>query len=302
MALPANKKNENAQDASLAAVKEETQLQAITRRFMRNKAAVVSLGILLLLYLIALLAPVLAKENLEFLDVTRRNLSPSWTHPMGTDHLGRDVLTRMIWGSQVSLSVGFIAMGMSVTIGTIVGAIAGFYGGTWIDILLMRIAEAIDIIPVFFLLITIVAVVRPSIMNVMLIIGVTSWPGMARIVRGQFLSLRQRDYTEASRALGASDMRLIFRHILPNAVAPIIVSATLRIGGAILTESALSFLGLGTPPPDTSWGQMLAFGRQYLRQAPWVAVWPGVAILVTVLAYNFVGDGLRDALDPKMKR
>jgi peptide/nickel transport system permease protein len=300
--MAAPKHVEATQDASLAVQKQESQARAILRRFMRNKAAVVSTVILLLLYAVALLAPVLAKQPIDFLDVLQRNISPNWEHPFGTDSLGRDVLSRMIWGSRISLSVGFISMGLSVVIGTVVGAVAGFYGGTWIDMLLMRVAEAIDIIPVFFLLITIVAVIRPSIFNIMLVIGFTSWPSMARIVRGQFLSLRQRDYTEASRALGAKDGRLIFRHILPNAAAPIIVSATLRIGGAILTESSLSFLGLGTPPPATSWGQMLSMGRQYLRQAPWVAMWPGVAILLVVLAFNYVGDGLRDALDPKMKR
>lgn len=300
MAVPS--KVEATQDASLAVRKHESQARAIFRRFLRNKAAVVSSVILLLLYAIAMFVPALAKQPIDFLDVVQRNISPNWEHPFGTDNLGRDVLSRMIWGSRISLSVGFISMGLSVVIGTVVGAIAGFYGGSWLDILLMRIAEAIDIIPVFFLLITIVAVIRPSIFNIMLVIGFTSWPSMARIVRGQFLSLRQRDYTEASRALGAKDSRLIFRHIMPNAAAPIIVSATLRIGNAILTESSLSFLGLGTPPPATSWGQLLSVGRQYLRQAPWVAVWPGVAILITVLAFNYVGDGLRDALDPKMKR
>lgn len=301
MSLP-NKADAAVSDSALAALREESQLKAIARRFLRNKAAVIGLVVLLILYSIALLAPVLAKEPLDHLDVLTRNRPPSLEHPLGTDSFGRDVLSRMIWGSRISLSVGLISMGMSVSIGVVVGAVAGFYGGRWIDLLLMRIAEAIDIIPVFFLLVTLVAVIRPSIFNIMLVIGLTSWPSMARIVRGQFLSLRQRDFTEASRALGASDTRLIFRHILPNAVGPIIVSATLRIGGAILTESGLSFLGLGTPPPNTSWGQLLSAGRTLLRQAPWQAIWPGVAILTTVLAFNYVGDGLRDAFDPKMKR
>jgi peptide/nickel transport system permease protein len=301
LAIPA-KKVEGVKDASLAETNDESQLQAIVRRFMRNKAAVLGLGVLVLLYLAALLAPYIASESMEFLDISQRSLAPSLAHPMGTDNLGRDVLSRLLWGSRVSLTVGFLAMGMAVSIGTVVGAIAGYYGGSWIDMLLMRIAEAIDIIPVFFLLITIVSVVRPSIFNIMLIIGITSWPSMARIVRGQFLSLRQRDYTEASRALGARDGSIIFRHILPNAAAPIIVSATLRIGGAILTESSLSFLGLGTPPHQPSWGQMLSMGRQYLHSTPWVAMFPGLAILVVVMAFNYVGDGLRDALDPKMNR
>lgn len=304
MAVPQQKADQATDYEKLQAKnKEETQLRMILKRFFRNKAAVVGLSILVLLYMIAILAPYLAPQPMDFLDVTQRKIphfSPG--HLFGTDHLGRDVLSRMIWGSRISLSVGFVAMGMAVTIGTIWGAVAGFYGGTWVDIVLMRIAEAIELIPVFFLLITVVSVIRPSIFNIMMIIGLTSWPSLAMIVRGQFLSLRERDYTQASRALGAKDMRLIFRHILPNAAGPIIVAATLRIGGAILTESGLSFLGLGTQPPDISWGQMLSLGRSYLRDTPWVAMYPGAAILLTVLAFNFVGDGLRDALDPKMKR
>ena len=254
------------------------------------------------MYLVAIFAPYLASESLDAMNIPARFTPPSLEHPFGTDNLGRDVLSRMIWGSRVSLSVGFVAMTMAVAIGSLVGAVAGFYGGTWIDILLMRLAEAISIIPVFFLLITVVSVIRPSIFNIMLVIGVTSWPGLAQIVRSQFLSLRQRDFTEASRAMGASDARLIFRHILPNAAGPIIVSATLRIGSEILTESSLSFLGLGTQPPLTSWGQMLSQGRPFLLQAPWVSIFPGLAIFIVVICFNFVGDGLRDALDPKMKR
>lgn len=295
-------KNVEAVQVASHAPKEVSQLRMIGRRFLRNRLAVVGATILFLLYALAIFAPYLAKEPMDFINVPNRLMSPSLEYPMGTDNLGRDILSRLIWGSRISLSVGFVAMGMAVTIGTVVGAVAGFYGGTWIDIVLMRIAEAIDIIPTFFLLITIVAVVPPNIFNIMLIIGITSWPSLAYIVRGQFLSLRQRDYTEASRAMGAKDARLIFRHILPNAAAAIIVSATLRIGGAILTESGLSFLGLGTQPPQISWGQMLAMGRPFLRNAPWIAMWPGVAIFLVVLSFNFMGDGLRDALDPKMKR
>lgn len=302
MALPEKNEQQAESVKQPAPRKETTQFQQIARRFLRNKTAVFGAVVLLLLYTVALLAPWIASEPLESLNIAERFQSPSWAHPLGTDNLGRDILSRMIWGSRVSLSVGFIAMGVAVTIGTLVGAVAGFYGGTWIDLVLMRIAEAIDIIPVFFLLITVVAVIKPSIWNIMIVIGLTSWPGLAQVVRSQFLSLRQRDYTEASRAMGAPDRRLIFRHILPNAMGPIIVSATLRIGGAILSESALSFLGLGTPPPAVSWGQMLFSGRAFLRQAPWGSIWPGFAIFLVVICFNFIGDGLRDALDPKMKR
>lgn len=302
MAAPLKHDATEIQDPTLAQNKDESQLRAIAKRFFRNKAAVVGVSILVILYLVAIFAPQLAPQPLDFLDVTLRKLPPGPGHWFGTDHLGRDVLSRMIWGSRISLTVGFVAMGMAVTIGTVWGAVAGFYGGTWIDIVMMRVAEAIELIPLFFLLITIVSVMGSSIFNIMLIIGLTSWPSMAMIVRGQFLSLRERDYTQASRALGAKDIRLIFKHILPNAAGPIIVSATLRIGSAILSESGLSFLGLGTQPPDVSWGQMLSLGRSYLRDTPWVVMYPGLAILITVLAFNFVGDGLRDALDPKMKR
>ncbi|HYF95389.1 MAG TPA: ABC transporter permease [Symbiobacteriaceae bacterium] len=293
----------DAKDRSLTSRNSENQLRTICRRFFRNKAAVVGLGILLVLYLVAVFAPLLAPYPLDFLDVSLGKLPPGTSgHWLGTDHLGRDVLSRIIWGSRISLSVGFISMFMSVGIGAVWGAIAGYYGGTWVDIVMMRIAEAIELIPVYFLLITVVAVFRPSIINIMLIIGFTSWPGLANLVRGQFLSLRERDYTQASRALGAKDSRLIFRHILPNAAAPIIVSATLRIANGIMLESSLSFLGLGTQPPNVSWGQMVSLGRNYLRDIPWTAMYPGLAILITVLCFNFVGDGLRDALDPKMKR
>lgn len=272
------------------------------RRFCRNKAAVTALIVLVLLYVAAIFAPQLASEAKDAYDGASRLLPPSWKHPLGTDHMGSDVLARMIWGSRVSMTVGFVSMGFAIVLGTLVGAVAGFYGGTWIDLLLMRIAEAIKIIPTFYLLLAIVSLVRPSIFNVMLVIGLTSWPSPASMVRGQFLSLRQRDFSEASRSMGARDARLIFKHILPNAAGPIIVSASLRIGSAILTESSLSYLGLGTQPPDVSWGQLLSYGRAFLKQAPWISLFPGLAIFIVVMCFNFVGDGLRDALDPKMKR
>lgn len=303
MAVPETNNPVEVKDRSLASQKDDSQLRAVGRRFLRNKAAVFGLSVLVLLYLVAIFAPYLAPFPLDFLDVTLRKLPPGTPgHLLGTDHLGRDVLSRIIWGSRISLSVGFISMFMSVGIGATWGAIAGYYGGSWVDIAMMRVAEAIDLIPVYFLLITVVSVFRPSIFNIMLIIGLTSWPSIAQLVRGQFLSLRERDYTQASRALGATDSRLIFRHILPNAAAPIIVASTLRIASGIMAESSLSFLGMGTQPPAVSWGQMVSLGRSFLRDTPWTAMYPGLAILITVLCFNFVGDGLRDALDPKMKR
>jgi len=272
----------------------------VARRFLRNRTAVAGLALLLLISVVAVCAPYLATESLDAVAVDSRLQPPSLAHPFGTDNLGRDVLSRALWGSRISLAVGFLAMGIAVVVGTLVGALAGYYGGTWIDLLLMRTAEAIELVPVFFLLITVVAVIEPSILNIMAVIGLTAWPRLAQIVRAQFLSLRQREFTEASRAMGAADARLIFRHILPNAAGPIIVSATLGVGNAILAESGLSFLGLGTQPPFTSWGQMLSQGSPFLQRAPWAAIWPGFLIFLVVISFNFVGDGLRDAFDPKM--
>lgn len=313
MAVSSTPPADLAAQAGLTA-KEESQLRAIVRRFFRNRLAVIGLVVLLFLGAVAVFAPYIATQPLDApVNAAERFQPPGSKYWLGTDALGRDVFSRMVWASRVSLSVGFVSMFVAVFVGTVIGAIAGYYGGSWLDIALMRIAEAIDLIPVLFLLITILSVVGggginigplhiPNIYTMMFIIGITSWPSLAQIVRGQFLSLRQRDFSEASRAMGASRQRIMFRHILPNAVAPIIVSATLRVGGGILAESGLSFLGLGTQPPEVSWGQILSLSRTYLKQAPWLTWWPGLAILIVVLAFNFVGDGLRDALDPKMKQ
>lgn len=290
-------------EASQRSYREESRLVTFWKRFRRSRTAVLGLAFLLLLVLIAIFAPLLAREPVDFIDLANKNLAPSAQHWMGTDQFGRDVLSRIIWGSRTSLAIGFTAAGVSVLIGSVWGAIAGYYGGTWIDISMMRVAEAIDLIPLLFLLLVVAALVpRTGILTEMLIIGATSWPNLAFLVRGQFLSLREMDYAHASRAVGARDGRIIFRHILPNAVAIIIVSATLRIGNAILAEAALGYLGFGAPPPTPSWGEAISAGRNFLRTAPWVATWPGIFITLTVLAFNFFGDGLRDALDPRLKR
>ena len=271
------------------------------RRFCRNRLAAWGLVALILLYAMALLAPYLATEPYDALNSGERYLAPSARYWLGTDHLGRDIWSRIVWGSRISLTVGFVSAGVAITVGTWLGALAGYFGG-WVDVVISRFTEIVVSMPQFFLLLAISAIIPRSLWSIMLIIGLTSWPSIARIVRGQVLSLKERDFTEAARALGATDLRIITRQILPNALAPVIVSTTLRIGHAILAESALSFLGLGTPPPYPTWGSIVAGGKDYLRTAPWISLAPGLFIFVTVLCFNCVGDGLRDALDPKLKR
>jgi len=278
----------------------EGYLHMVWRRFKRHKLAMAGLCILLAMYLMAAFAPLIATQPFDAVDPPNRLMPPSREHLVGTDSLGRDIFSRLVWGSRVSLSVGFVAAGVAVTVGTVIGAIAGYFGG-WVDDILMRFTEIIMAFPTFFLLLTIISIVERSIFNIMVVIGLTSWTGLARMVRGQILSLREQEFVLAARALGASDARIIFRHILPNALAPVIVSATLRIGGAILSESSLSFLGIGVPEPFPSWGSILNNGRSYLLQAPWITTVPGILIFLTVLAFNYVGDGLRDALDPRLK-
>ncbi|QDT37327.1 ABC transporter permease [Stratiformator vulcanicus] len=226
----------------------------------------------------------------------------TWDKPhwLGTDKIGRDVLSRMIWGGRVSLSVGIVAVGIYVAIGIVVGAVAGFFGG-WVDMLLSRVIEIVIVFPSFFLILTIVAFIGPSIWNIMVVIGLTGWTGVARLVRGEFLRLSGQEFVLAGRALGYPASRLIFRHILPNALAPVLVAATFGIAGAILTESALSFLGLGITVPRPSWGGILAEGRDYIRIASWLIYFPGFAIFMTITSYNLVGDTLRDVSDPRLR-
>jgi len=268
-------------------------------RFRRHRLAIAGLVILVLLYAAAILAPHLTAHSPYAIDLGNRLEPPCATHPLGTDFFGRDILTRVLFGARISLSVGFVAVGIMITAGTLIGAIAGFYGG-WIDNVLMRFTDIVISFPALFLILTVVAVIGPSIFNIIATIGLISWPPVARLVRAAFLSLREQDFTEAARALGAPDPKIIFRHILPNAMAPIIVAATLSVAGAILTESALSYLGLGVQPPTPSWGNMLFEGRDYIRRAWWYTVYPGLFIFVTVMSFNLVGDALRDALDPRL--
>lgn len=224
---------------------------------------------------------------------------PSRRHWMGTDDLGRDVCSRMVHGAGVSLKVGFVAVGIALIIGVLFGSLAGYYGG-WVDVVISRIIEVVMCFPFFFLILAVIAFLPPSIYNVMIVIGITRWTSIARYTRGEFLKIKEQEYTQAARALGASDRKIIFRHILPNSIAPVLVTATFGIANAILIEAALSFLGLGIQPPFASWGGILSTAREFIDVAWWLAVFPGLAIFLTVTAYNLAGEGLRDATDPRL--
>jgi peptide/nickel transport system permease protein len=261
--------------------------------------AMAGAAIVLVMFVLAVAAPLLGRDP-GAIEIVRRLQPPSLLYPLGTDDLGRDVLTRILYGARISLLVGFVAVGIATLLGIVLGALAGYYG-RWIDTLLMRFVDIMLCFPTFFLILAVIAFLDPSIWNIMIIIGLTGWMGVARLVRAEFLSLRERDFVLAARAVGASDARIIFRHILPNALSPVLVSVTLGVAGAILTESALSFLGIGVQPPTPSWGNMLLAGKQTLGTAWWLSVFPGMAILVTVLGYNLLGEGIRDALDPRIR-
>jgi peptide/nickel transport system permease protein len=274
-------------------------LDVVWQRLRHNRMALVGGSIVLVMFLMAAAAS-FSSADPAAIDVSQSLLPPSMAHPFGTDDLGREVFVRMLYGARISLLVGFVAVGISTVIGIILGALAGYYG-SWVDALVMRFVDIMLCFPTFFLILAVIAFLDPSIWNIMIVIGLTSWMGVARLIRAEFLSLRQRDFVLAAQALGASDLRLIFRHILPNAMSPVLVSATLGVAGAILTESALSFLGIGVQPPTPSWGNMLIIGKQTLGSAWWLSVIPGLAILITVLGYNLLGEGVRDALDPRLK-
>ncbi|UQZ89056.1 peptide ABC transporter permease [Deltaproteobacteria bacterium Smac51] len=268
------------------------------RRFARNRLALAGLVLVLALFVISGLAPWLAPHDPDHVNTRLRLKAPGPEHVLGTDSLGRDVLSRLIWGGRVSLKVGFVAVGIATAIGLALGAAAGYYGGL-VDGAVMRFCDLMLCFPSMFLILAVIAILEPSVWNVMIVIGLTGWMGVARLVRAEFITLKNRDFALAAKTLGASDTRIIWRHLLPNAMAPVLVAATLGVAGAILTESSLSFLGLGVQPPTSTWGAMLADGKDYLSRAWWLSLYPGLAILVTVLSYNLVGEGLRDALDPR---
>ena len=291
-------------DNSWAMRKPESQLLMVWRQFRRHKLALAGSAVLLVLFAVAILADVVAPYDPNQVNPQLARgypQPPGPDHWFGTDELGRDYLSRAISGARISLSIGFVAVGISIAIGIVLGSAAGYFGGRT-DNLIMRVVDIFLSVPAFFLILTVNAYLPPSIYNVMVVIGLFSWMGVARLIRGQFLSLKEKEFITAARALGVPSRRLITHHLLPNSLAPVIVAATLAIPSAILTESALSFLGLGVQPPQASWGSMLENAQIWLTEAWWMWVPPGTLISITVLAFNFMGDGLRDALDPFMRR
>ncbi|SHK80862.1 nickel transporter permease [Desulforamulus aeronauticus] len=271
------------------------------RRLRKNKLAMVSLVFLVTLSLVAIFAPLVAPYDPYFSDMPKALSSPSGEHLLGNDELGRDILSRIIYGARISLRVGLIAVGIALSVGMVVGSIAGYYGGR-IDIIIMRFMDIMLAFPSILLAIALMAVLGRGVENAIIAIGIVSIPEFARIVRGSVLSVKENEYVQAARAIGNNDFQIIFKHILPNVMAPIIVRATLGISTAILETSALGFLGLGVAPPFAEWGTMLGSGRGYLFNAPHLVFFPGIAITLTVMAFNLLGDGLRDALDPRLRR
>ena len=271
---------------------------ALWAKAFSNPLALAGFAIISIILLLALAAPLIAPYDPNAIDVKAILFSPSAQHWMGTDGLGRDVFSRMLYGARISLLVGIVAVGIATAIGIVLGALAGYYRG-WFDVIIMRLVDVMLSIPTFFLILAVIAFLTPSIWNIMIVIGLTSWMGVTRLVRAEFLSLHGREFVLASRTLGAKDGRLIFKHLLPNSLTPVIVSSVLGVASAVLVESGLSFLGLGVQAPQASWGNILTDGKEYIQFAWWLSLFPGLAILITVLGYNLLGEGLRDALDPR---
>ncbi|OOG53246.1 peptide ABC transporter permease [Polaromonas sp. C04] len=272
------------------------------RRFLRHRLALLGLSVVLFMTLASFVGPWLIPFNDTDTDILARLTEPfAGPHLLGTDPLGRDILARLMYAGRISLSIGFAATALSVAVGVLVGVVAGYYRGA-IGAALMRFVDAMLCFPTIFLLLAVAALIEPSVTSIVVLIAVASWMELARVVEGQIRSLRERDFALAAESLGASDSRIMFRELLPNAVAPIVVAATLNIAQAILAESYISFLGYGIQPPTPSWGNMLENAQSYLTNAPWLAIVPGLAITLTVTSFNFIGDGLRDALDAKLDR
>jgi peptide/nickel transport system permease protein len=273
------------------------------RQFRRHRLAISSLCFLALATLAAIFAPLVAGSDPEAINPLVMMRGPSWEHPLGTDQVGRDVWARLIFGARVSLSVGIVSVAIAAAIAVVIGGLSGYYGGA-IDMLLMRFTDVMMTFPTLMLIMAVVATLGPGLFNIMAVIGIFGWTGMARLLRGQILSVRERDFIVAARCVGVTDRRIIFQHVLPNAVGPLLVSATLSIAAAIMTEAGLSFLGLGVLPPTPTWGNMLNGAQSFsiLEQNWWLWLPPGLAILLTTLAINYVGDALSEAIDPRMSR
>jgi peptide/nickel transport system permease protein len=288
---------------------EQTMAKMVWRAFRRHKPAMIGLSIMVVFCLAAIFAPYVTPYDPEKTELTRMLEPPSIQHIMGTDELGRDLLTRILYGGRVSLSIGVLAMGLAVLVGTTIGGVAGFYGG-WVDNILMRITDMMLAFPQLFILIILAIALRDipiealrgtafaSVLSIVLVIAVLAWMQVARLVRASFLSLKEKEFSEAARCLGVPNWRIMVRHLMPNAMSPIIVAATFRVATSIITESGLSYLGFGVQPPTPTWGNMLKNAQTQMTRAPWTAIFPGLMIFITVIAINFIGDGLRDALDP----
>ncbi len=274
-------------------------LYLVLKRFLSKKSSTISLFIVSLFILLSFFAPLISPYEPDLINVDKILLPPSLEHPFGTDALGRDVFTRVLYGGRISLLVGFVAEGIAIIIGVIVGSISGYFGGRT-DNIIMRFVDVMLCFPVFFLILSVVAYVDPTIWNIMLVIGLTGWMPIARLVRAEFLSLREREFVLYEKVIGVDNFTIIFKHMLPNALNPVIVSAAFGIAGAILLETALSFLGLGVQPPTPSWGNILTSGKDMLGVAWWISFFPGIFILISVLCYNLIGEGLKDALNPKI--
>lgn len=275
-------------------------MREILHRLFKNKLAVAGLVTIVLLVLVAILAPVLALFPYEAQDLESTYQFPNAAHPLGTDNLGRDIMSRLIYGTRQSLRIGVLSVAIASTLGIIFGSVAGFYGGR-VDNILMRMLDIYQSIPAMLLSIALAAALGPGINNAILAIGISTMAEYARMIRAQILTVREREYVEAARAINAGDFRIVTKHIIPNALAPLIVSITMNIGNSILAAATLSFIGLGAQPPLPEWGAMLSAGRAYMRDYGYLVVIPGICIMISVLAFNLLGDGLRDALDPKMK-
>lgn len=301
--MPENRSiiNEEAENIELEFnTKRKSQFRDIVKRYMQNKKAVVCMAVIILLVICAVLAPVLAPYGYDDQELSKQFLTPSREHLFGTDEYGRDIFSRILYGSRYSLSVGLISVSISCIAGTILGCISGFYGKT-LDNIIMRFVDILLAIPNILLAISITAALGPGLTNLMIAVGISSIPGYARVVRASILSIKEQEYIEAARSIGGNDFRIILKHILPNCLAPIIVQATMSIANAILSAASLSFIGLGITPPTPEWGSMLSSGRAYIRDYWHIVFFPGLMIMITVFTFNIVGDGLRDALDPRLK-